>query len=129
VKVKRSKFAIMVDEANRGGDRRAGRSLIYSFVRFINKTLRRVDIVWLNYEGARVKYKTIQPEQFVDVNTFVGHPWIFRDADSGDRLVVHLHEIFQPLGWSSADGWPPQRKVVNISIPGNVYFIYFVVCL
>lgn len=65
------------DRKERGG-RQAGKSVISSFVRFVNRTQRHVDIVWLNYEGARVRYKTLQPEQFVDVNTFVGHPWIFR---------------------------------------------------
>ncbi|XP_041369257.1 von Hippel-Lindau disease tumor suppressor-like [Gigantopelta aegis] len=96
---------------------KSGRSVVYSFVRFVNCTKRRVDIIWLNYEGARVKYRTLQPHQFVDANTFVGHPWVFRDADTGDRLMVQLREVYEPVGWSSSDGWPPQRKVVNISIP------------
>lgn len=94
------------------------KSIHYSFLRFTNKTKRRVDIVWLNYEGVRVKYQTLLPDQFVDINTFAGHPWVFFDADTGDRLVVQLKEIFEPIAWSSQiDGWPPQRKVVNITIP------------
>lgn len=96
------------------------KSIHYSFLRFTNKTKRRVDIVWLNYEGVRVKYQTLLPDQFVDINTFAGHPWVFFDADTGDRLVVQLKEIFEPIAWSSQiDGWPPQRKVVNITIPGK----------
>lgn len=96
---------------------RSGRSQIHSFVRFVNLTLRKVDIVWLNYEGARVRYKTLHPGQFVDVNTFVGHPWIFRDADTGDRLMVQLKEVYEPIGYNIAQGWPPQRRIVNITIP------------
>lgn len=92
---------------------------VHSFVRFVNQTLRKVDIVWLNYEGARVRYKTLQPDQFVDVNTFVGHPWIFRDADTGDKLMVQLQEVFEPIGYNINEGWPPQRRVVRISIPGK----------
>ena len=100
------------------------KSVHYSFLRFMNKTKRRVDIVWLNYEGVRVKYQTLRPDQFVDINTFAGHPWVFFDADTGDRLVVQLKEIFEPIAWSSQiDGWPPQRKIVNITIPGK-YKIY-----
>ncbi|KAK7095242.1 von Hippel-Lindau disease tumor suppressor-like [Littorina saxatilis] len=95
----------------------SGRSQVHSFVRFVNQTLRKVDIVWLNYEGARVRYKTLQPDQFVDVNTFVGHPWIFRDADTGDKLMVQLQEVFEPIGYNINEGWPPQRRVVRISIP------------
>ncbi|XP_060064238.1 von Hippel-Lindau disease tumor suppressor-like [Ylistrum balloti] len=97
---------------------RSGRSTVTSFVRFVNRTHRFVDIVWLNYEGARVKYKTLQPGQFVDVNTFVGHPWIFRDSDTGDHLVVKLREVFEmTTGWTPNDGVPPWRKVINITIP------------
>ncbi|KAL5011793.1 hypothetical protein ScPMuIL_010344 [Solemya velum] len=96
---------------------RSRSSNIYSFVRFVNRTLRKVDIIWLNYEGSRVKYKTLAQDQFVDVNTFVGHPWIFRDADTGDRLLVKLCEVYQPVGFASAEGCLPQRKVINITIP------------
>jgi len=96
---------------------KSGRSAMYSFVRFVNCTVRRVDIVWLNYEGIGIKYKTLDPEQCVDVNTFVGHPWIFRDSDTGDKLVVQLKEVYEPVGWVQHDGWPPKRKLVSITIP------------
>lgn len=39
-----------------------------SFVRFMNITQRKVDVIWINYEGARVRYKTLEPQEFVDVN-------------------------------------------------------------
>ncbi|XP_064615925.1 von Hippel-Lindau disease tumor suppressor-like [Liolophura sinensis] len=110
----------MAGEDNQGENPcplRAGRSLHQAFVRFVNRSRRRVDIIWLNYEGFGMKYKTLLSCQFVDVNTFVGHPWIFRDADSGDRMVVQLKEVFEPTSWSSEGGGPPQRKVVYITIP------------
>lgn len=93
---------------------RSGRSAMKSFVRFVNQTNRFVDIVWLNYEGARVKYKTLQPGHFVDVNTFVGHPWIFRDSDTGDHMVVHLREVFETTHSYEV---PQTRKIINITIP------------
>lgn len=105
---------------------RSGRSQIHSFVRFVNLTVRKVDIVWLNYEGARVRYKTLLPDQFVDVNTYVGHPWIFRDADTGDRLMVQLREVFEPIGFNPGEGWPPQRRVVNIMIPGRLLYLMWI---
>lgn len=95
---------------------RSGRSTMKSFVRFVNQTNRFVDIVWLNYEGARVKYKTLQPGHFVDVNTFVGHPWIFRDSDTGDHMVVHLREVFETTHSYEV---PQTRKIINITIPGK----------
>ncbi|XP_013413378.1 von Hippel-Lindau disease tumor suppressor-like [Lingula anatina] len=96
---------------------KAQTSRTYAFVRFINKTARHVDVIWLNYEGARVRYKTLSPEQWVDVNTFVGHPWIFRDSVSGDRLVVQHEAVYEPEGWNIEEGWPPTRRLVSITIP------------
>lgn len=98
------------------------KSVRCSFLRFVNKTNRNVDVVWVNYEGARVRYKTLSPDQYLDINTFAGHPWIFFDSETGDRMVVQLKEIFEPVAWNSeGSNWPPQRKVVNITIPGKKF--------
>ncbi|GAB1597938.1 von Hippel-Lindau disease tumor suppressor-like [Argonauta hians] len=87
-----------------------------SYVRFMNRTERQVDIVWLNYEGVSVHYKTLSSQHWVDVNTFVGHPWIFRDTNTGDKLVVQLKEVYEPVAHCyQRDG--TSRKVVNIVIP------------
>ena len=95
-------------------------SMVNSFVRFLNCTVRRVDVVWLNYEGVGIRYRTLAPNQWVDVNTFVGHPWIFRDSITGDKLVVQLKEIFEPPSWKDVDeNALPQRKTFNITIPGE----------
>ena len=95
-------------------------SMVHSFVRFLNCTLRRVDVVWLNYEGIGIRYRTLAPNQWVDVNTFVGHPWIFRDSITGDKLVVQLKEVFEPPSWRDVDeNTLPQRKTFNITIPGQ----------
>lgn len=70
-----------------------------SFVRFHNNTRRQVDVVWINYEGQHVKYKTLSPGGFVDVNTYVTHPWLFIDSETKDRLVVKSEEVFMPEPW------------------------------
>lgn len=101
--------------------RKSKKSVICSLIRFYNRTERGVDIIWLNYEGARVKYKTLQSYEFVDVNTYVGHPWIFLDVESGERLVVNLKSVYEPTtGWVPGQ-WPPIRKVVNITIPSKCW--------
>ena len=53
----------------------------------------------MNYEGARVKYKTLEPEEFFDVNTYVAHPWLFQDALTHERLNANSKEVFQPNAW------------------------------
>ena len=93
-------------------------SYLHSYIRFVNRTQRRVDIIWLNHEGVSVHYKTLPSQNWVDVNTYVGHPWIFRDANTGDKLVVHLKEVFEPPAHSyEHDG--AKRRVVMITIPGQ----------
>lgn len=52
---------------NEDGVIRSQQSRGLSFVRFCNATERKVDVIWINYEGARVRYKTLEPKEFVDV--------------------------------------------------------------
>ena len=89
-----------------------------SHVRFVNHTTRRVDIIWINYVGQCVKYKTVEPRMHFDVTTFVGHPWVFRDSDTGDKLVVQLKSIYNPPSLEVEEGAQPRRKVVFITLPG-----------
>ncbi|XP_066267785.1 von Hippel-Lindau disease tumor suppressor-like [Branchiostoma lanceolatum] len=107
------------NEGNQGNrDRKlvSGPSLVHSFTRFINKSDRCADIIWIDYEGKRVTYTTdLRPGEFFDVNTFVGHPWIFRDSLARDKLTVRCKEVYFPTPWNG--DWPPQRTTINIGIP------------
>jgi len=110
---------------------RSVKSVRASFVRFVNLTRRRVDVIWINYEGRSVKYKTLRPREYLDVNTYVSHPWIFRDSDTHDKLVISstagIHTgnengifgspVFRPQETLAPDGRTPVRKVVYITLP------------
>ena len=59
-----------------------------SYIRFFNTTQRHVQIYWLDSKGKPVLYSDLYSyEQWVDVNTFVTHPWIFVDEETGDRYI------------------------------------------
>ncbi|OXA58667.1 von Hippel-Lindau disease tumor suppressor [Folsomia candida] len=91
-----------------------------SYIRFKNTTERKVDVIWINYDGVRVKYKTLQPKEFFDVTSFVSHPWIFRDSDNHTKLICSSREIFdcpEPVYVKVNDGVRATRKLVNISLP------------
>lgn len=56
-----------------------------SFVKFINKTLHSVVLYWIDYQGQAVSYGVLSPDDCLDINTFVTHPWIFVDKETRDR--------------------------------------------
>uniref|UniRef100_T1J7I0 von Hippel-Lindau disease tumour suppressor beta domain-containing protein n=1 Tax=Strigamia maritima TaxID=126957 RepID=T1J7I0_STRMM len=111
-----------MSKENENGELKSGSDRLKAFVRFLNKTNRDVDVIWLNYEGQR----TLHPEQFLDVNTYVTHPWIFRDSSSRAKLLGSREEIYQPQFWlntmpmverSNNAQLKPKRTIVYITLP------------
>lgn len=70
-----------------------------SFVRFLNLTHRKVEVIWMNFEGVRVRYKILEPQDYFDVNTYVAHPWVFQDSKTHEYLLANLKEIYEPTPW------------------------------
>ena len=57
-----------------------------SFVRFVNTTNHRVGVYWVDYQGKKIRYKVlVHRADYLDINTFVTHPWIFIDEETKDR--------------------------------------------
>ncbi|KJH50156.1 hypothetical protein DICVIV_03719 [Dictyocaulus viviparus] len=56
-------------------------------VRFVNLTSTDVDIIWINEEGRGVRYGQLKNAQYLDISTYEGHPWIFRESGVGDILI------------------------------------------
>ena len=103
------------------GDDKQLRSLqddLVTWVRFINRTRRNVDVFWLDYVGTRVKYSTLQPGDAYDIQTFVTHPWIFLDAETACPLRAEGKEVFHPRP-EDPDALGPSENIY-IDIPGSI---------
>lgn len=82
-------------------------------VTFCNLTRRRVKPVWVNYEGEPHPYPIIEPDSGGSrMITYLGHPWLFIDADTDDRLLANQQQLFLPS--PNVNGQP---GYVNITLP------------
>ncbi|CAJ0591254.1 unnamed protein product [Cylicocyclus nassatus] len=66
---------------------RSGVGTVAVYVRFFNLTGTDVDVIWINEEGRGIRYGQLKKSQYLDINTYEGHPWIFRESGVGDLLI------------------------------------------
>ncbi|XP_007903128.1 von Hippel-Lindau-like protein [Callorhinchus milii] len=67
-----------------------------TFISFVNKSQRTVRPWWIDFEGFPQQYDDIEPGESLDMCTYLTHPWLFRDADTGDELRINRDEIYFP---------------------------------
>ncbi|XP_015188609.1 PREDICTED: von Hippel-Lindau tumor suppressor homolog [Polistes dominula] len=70
-----------------------------SYVRFTNYTKRIVDLYWIDFQGIAIKYGSLTPDQYLEINTYATHPWICVDAETKERYWVNNKEVFYPEPW------------------------------
>lgn len=75
------------------GRERSLRSDDKCYVRFVNTTQLTVDLVWLDYQGQRVKHRSLAPQTAHSVLTYHTHPWIFLDAETHRRLAIKKRRV------------------------------------
>lgn len=63
---------------------------------FANHSPRVVKPIWIDFYGRPQPYNVLQPGTGHKMNTYVGHPWIFRDAETDEPLRVNRKELFLP---------------------------------
>lgn len=81
---------------------------------FCNRTPRVVRPVWVDFKGEPRPYEKLRPGTGRKMCTFVGHPWIFRDAKTDDPMKVNNKELFLPSYVHLASDNP---TMVNITLP------------
>lgn len=95
---------------------------IQSYVTFYNRTIRKVAIMWHDYEGKLVRYAIILPGAVHHMHTYVTHPWSAVDSDTGDRLLIDKNFVFYPRTQNQEDEVNVDFETINIDVPG-IYYI------
>ncbi|XP_059832568.1 von Hippel-Lindau-like protein [Hypanus sabinus] len=87
-----------------------------SFVKFVNLTQRTARPWWIDFNGLPQKYDDIAPGGISHMRTYRTHPWVFRDANTGDKLLINKDEIYFPTS-ALYDGNNPVYLPVYITLP------------
>lgn len=78
-----------------------------------NRTQRKVEVLWINYDSRLVRYRTLDPGALYRIHTFKTHPWVFREYETGLLMHVNHRDILWP------DAATPERpaQAVHIHFP------------
>ncbi|KAK3557629.1 hypothetical protein QTP70_031347 [Hemibagrus guttatus] len=87
-------------------------SRLPAYVLFCNRSPRTVQLLWINFQGQPESYGQLKPQTGRRMDTFVGHPWMFRDAQTDDPMLVNNKEMYLPSALENG-----QVSVVNITLP------------
>jgi hypothetical protein len=70
------------------GSMRSLHSNFQTKVFFVNRRASPVQLWWLNFEGRRVSYGSVQPNARMEMTTYVTHPWVITDVETGASLGI-----------------------------------------
>ena len=103
-----------------GGPRRSGGSGSESSLAFVNRSMVRAEVQWLDADGAAHAYVTLEPGERHDQPTFEGHVWLVRALDGRElgpfvarevpAAVLVTDSAFEVGSGGSEDDAPPARE-------------------
>ena len=104
---------------------RSSESIERTTIAIWNRTSRRIEMMWINYDGQEISYGTIEPAtpplKPLVVKTFVGHPWRF--YMTGTRLLLN---VCQPGHPPTDVLWPQKLPDQDSAKPQvNYVFVFF----
>ncbi|KAG2469179.1 von Hippel-Lindau-like protein [Polypterus senegalus] len=88
---------------------------IPTYVEFCNRAGEVARAWWLDFNGNPVCYGDISPGNHLRMNTYVTHPWVFRNALNDAKLLVNLEDVYFPEPPVDEDGETVFRQVVITS--------------
>jgi von Hippel-Lindau disease tumor supressor len=86
---------------------------ITTYVRFKNRCDRQATLYWFNFQGNLVRYAILKKGEYIDMITYVTHPWCAKEVVSNDRLVINKESVYYPT-----EGEEEVYKLVLIDLPG-----------
>ncbi|XP_060874498.1 protein Vhl isoform X3 [Metopolophium dirhodum] len=91
-----------------------------AYVRFQNNTCYSIEVNWMNFHNKEQTYCILDPNKFVDVNTFSTHSWTFRECISKSRMVVAGREIFIATPWADEHRRLEFKHPINVPLRTRV---------
>ncbi len=86
------------------GGRISRNSNVRAQVTFINRSGSYRSVVWVDFQGGRKQYASLNPGQSYTINTFVTHPWVLTDGPG------NCIEMYMPR---------PGRQVFTLTAPNR----------
>ena len=73
-------------------------SRISTGVTFVNKSKHAVQVLWLSYQGEPVWYNDLSPGSSYWQQTYVTHPWVCMECDTGrfELMELNSQEVLYP---------------------------------
>jgi hypothetical protein len=76
--------AVLAEKKHPAEEKRV-KSLQHDFetsLKFVNKSSKTVKVYWLDYDGERVLYKTLEADaEYTQEKTYLTHPWLVTDEE------------------------------------------------